>query len=277
MHDPETADRFLDIILKHTERLNWIIEDLLSLSRIERDAEKGEIPLEPGSLKEVLEAVVKECLPKAQSKDIELVCHCSDDITANINRTLLEQAIANLVDNAVKYSDAGKTVTIEILKTPTEIAIKVADQGCGIPKEHLNGFSRGSIVWIRPEAEKSGEPDSDCPLSSTSPMRTAEPSRWRARREEAAYFRSICPRRGPDEKALDWTGRRQANRPPSRLPYHNLGIRQETRRNLWCSKSRLLHLDRGYPSDPACLLRRSSTIPEVLVGFVPERSLREVT
>jgi two-component system, OmpR family, phosphate regulon sensor histidine kinase PhoR len=44
----------------------------------------------------------------------------------------------NLVDNAVKYSDPGKTVTIESLKTSSEIVIKVVDQGCGIPKEHLN-------------------------------------------------------------------------------------------------------------------------------------------
>jgi two-component system phosphate regulon sensor histidine kinase PhoR len=138
IRDPETAERFLDIIIKHTDRLNWIIEDLLSLSRIERDAEKGEIPLEPGSLKEVLEAVIKECAPKAQSKNIELICDCAEDMTANINRTLLEQAIVNLVDNAVKYSDSGKTVTIESVKTPDEIAVKVVDQGCGIPKDHLN-------------------------------------------------------------------------------------------------------------------------------------------
>lgn len=138
IHDPETAERFLDIIIKHTERLNWIIEDLLSLSRIERDSEKGEIPLEPGSLKDVMEAVVKECVPKAQSKDIELVYRCTEEITASMNRTLLEQAIVNLVDNAVKYSDPGKTVTIESLKTSSEIVIKVVDQGCGIPKEHLN-------------------------------------------------------------------------------------------------------------------------------------------
>jgi two-component system, OmpR family, phosphate regulon sensor histidine kinase PhoR len=137
IHDPETADRFLDIILKHTERLNWIIEDLLSLSRIERDGEKGGIPLESGPLKDVLEAVVKECAPKAQSKDIELVCSCPADITAKINPTLLEQAIANLVDNAVKYSDPGKNVIIESIKTPSEVTIRVTDQGCGIPRDHL--------------------------------------------------------------------------------------------------------------------------------------------
>lgn len=137
IHDPETAGRFLDIIIKHTDRMTFIIEDLLSLSRIEQDAEKGEIPLAPGSLEDVLEAVVKQCSPKAQSKGITVVCNCEKDMTANINQTLLEQAIVNLADNAVKYSDPGKTVTIECLRTPSEITIKVIDQGCGIPKEHL--------------------------------------------------------------------------------------------------------------------------------------------
>jgi two-component system phosphate regulon sensor histidine kinase PhoR len=135
--DPETAMRFLDIIIKHTDRMNFIIEDLLSLSRIEQDAEKGEILLARGSLKAVLEAVVKQCGPKAQSKGIEVVCDCSEDLTTKINSTLLEQAIVNLVDNAVKYSDPGKTVTIECQKTSREIIVRVIDQGCGIPKEHL--------------------------------------------------------------------------------------------------------------------------------------------
>ncbi|HMK35933.1 MAG TPA: ATP-binding protein [Desulfomonilaceae bacterium] len=138
IRDTETAERFLEIILKHTDRLNSIIEDLLSLSRIERDTEKGEVPLQAGSVNDVLDAVIRDCSKKAEAKSIELVCRCSDSITANINSVLLEQAILNLVDNAIKYSDPGKTVTIEALSTPRETVIKVGDQGCGIPKEHLN-------------------------------------------------------------------------------------------------------------------------------------------
>ncbi|MGB6065381.1 MAG: ATP-binding protein [Desulfomonilaceae bacterium] len=138
LRDPEHAERFLDIIIKHTDRLSAIVNDLLSLSRIERDSEKGEIAVQNGSITEVLDAVGKACKAKAQSKNIELECEVGEEIVASINPTLLEQAIVNLVDNAVKYSESGQTVSVKVEKTSDEVVIKVVDEGCGIPREHLD-------------------------------------------------------------------------------------------------------------------------------------------
>jgi two-component system phosphate regulon sensor histidine kinase PhoR len=138
LNDPENADRFLDIVIKHTDRLSLIIEDLLSLSRIERDAEKGEIALELGSLNEVFEAVEKTCREKAQPKSIKLEYAVANDLVAEINPTLLEQAVVNLVDNAIKYSEPESSVKVEAYSTPDEIVIKVQDHGCGIPRDHLD-------------------------------------------------------------------------------------------------------------------------------------------
>lgn len=138
MKDPENAERFLDICIRHTDRLNAIIEDLLSLSRIERDAERGEVSLVLKPIQEVLDAVARACNKKAMEKDIELDFQVKSSNSANINPTLLEQAIVNLVDNAVKYSEPGKTVVVEALDHPGELVINVRDQGCGISKEHLN-------------------------------------------------------------------------------------------------------------------------------------------
>lgn len=138
LNDPENADRFLDIVIKHTDRLSLIIEDLLSLSRIERDAEKGEIAVEVGSLKEVFEAVEKTCREKAQPKSIKLEYAVENDLVAEINLTLLEQAVVNLVDNAIKYSEPESSVKLEAFRTPDEIVIKVQDHGCGIPRDHLD-------------------------------------------------------------------------------------------------------------------------------------------
>ncbi len=137
LHDPENADRFLSIILKQTDRMNMIIEDLLTLSRIERDQEQGSTRLERGRIIDVLEAVKGACLPKAEQKDIELHFSCEDAITARINARLLEQAIANLVDNAIKYSGPGSKVEVSCKLSGGEIIIEVADQGVGIEKEHL--------------------------------------------------------------------------------------------------------------------------------------------
>jgi len=136
--DPENRERFLDIILKHTNRLNMIIEDLLSLSKIEQEAERKEIHLEDAKIVNVLEAVVKTCKNVAEEKNIALRVHCDEELTGRINPTLLEQAVLNLVDNAIKYSDPGGVVHLDARATDGEIAIRVVDQGCGISREHLD-------------------------------------------------------------------------------------------------------------------------------------------
>ncbi len=136
--DSENAERFLDISIRHTDRLNAIIEDLLSLSRIERDAERGEVALEKKTVNEVLDSVAKACSKKAHEKNISLDFHTETSLSANINPTLLEQAIVNLVENAVKYSDSGKTVLITAEDYPGEVVINVKDEGCGISKEHIS-------------------------------------------------------------------------------------------------------------------------------------------
>ena len=137
IEDPENARRFLDIVIKQADRLGMIIEDLLSLSRIEQEAEKGSISLGEGSLAEVFEAVSKTCRDRAEEKAMALEWKCDPDLMAMINPTLLEQALVNLIDNAVKYSEPGKSVTLSAERKDGEIAILVRDQGFGIPREHL--------------------------------------------------------------------------------------------------------------------------------------------
>lgn len=134
--NPLDAERFLGIIHKHVNRLENIIEDLLSLSRIEKEDERGEIILEKGSVKSVLETSVLLCQSKAKEKQIKLELYCPEDILYRINTPLLEQAVVNLLDNAVKYSDEGKRVRVEALQTE-EVRIDVIDEGCGIKKDQL--------------------------------------------------------------------------------------------------------------------------------------------
>ena len=136
--DPVHAERFLDIIIAQTDRLDVIIEDLLTLSRVEQNAEKGDIVLREASIKEVVRMVVKACRFKAEEKNITLQCAGEQDFIVLVNATLLEQAIMNLVDNAIKYSEPGKTVQVAVSRENDELAIQVIDQGCGVPKEHLN-------------------------------------------------------------------------------------------------------------------------------------------
>ncbi|MBI5115189.1 PAS domain-containing protein [Candidatus Poribacteria bacterium] len=137
VRNPADAERFLRIIAKQADRLNAIVEDLLALSRIEQEAEKGEINLEKGPLKKVLDSAVLSYQAKADAKNIKIELVCGENVDTRMNAPLLQQAIENLLDNAIKYGDPHTTVRVEATKTDSEILIDVRDQGCGIPAEHL--------------------------------------------------------------------------------------------------------------------------------------------
>ena len=137
LKEPENAERFLRIIAQQTDRLNEIIDDLLSLSRIEQEAERGQIFLETRRIKGVLEEAIHICEVKAKDKEITLYLTCPEDLRARINAPLLEQAMVNLVDNAIKFSGPGSIVQVEAERVGAEVIVRVQDQGCGIPKEHL--------------------------------------------------------------------------------------------------------------------------------------------
>ncbi len=137
LHQAEDAERFLRIIAKQADRLNSIIEDLLSLSKIEQSEEAANLPLAEAPLRPVLEAVLHDCETQAADRNITVTLNCEDDLLAQINSPLLEQAVINLVDNALKYSEAGREVLLEAARGEGEIVISVRDHGCGIEKEHL--------------------------------------------------------------------------------------------------------------------------------------------
>ncbi len=137
LEDKEQSLQFLAIVLKQANRLDAIIEDLLLLSRTERGAEEQTIELEREGLAEVLRAAVEMCQKNAAKNQIRLEVECSEDLLARINAPLLEQAVMNLVDNAIKYSPAGAAVRIAAEQRQTELVIRVEDRGCGIAPKHL--------------------------------------------------------------------------------------------------------------------------------------------
>ena len=74
---------------------------------------------------------------KSQAKQIEIELRCADDIVANINMPLLEQAAVNLLDNAIKYSPSSSKIEVAAAQADEQISITVTDFGCGIDKESL--------------------------------------------------------------------------------------------------------------------------------------------
>jgi two-component system phosphate regulon sensor histidine kinase PhoR len=135
--DQASAQRFLGIVLRQVNRLDAIISDLLLLSRIERSGEDQRIETGAEPLAHVVQVARETCEKKALDKDVELVTECPDDLVAKINGPLLEQAVINLIDNAIKYSDSGSTVRVTVHREGEQAVIRVIDNGCGIAANHL--------------------------------------------------------------------------------------------------------------------------------------------
>jgi len=137
INNPAQAQRFLDIVAKHSDRLNSIIEDLLALSRIQ-EAETFETELEPSNLRSIFQTSIQACEVKARAKKISIDMDCDSELKAMVKAPLLELAMINLLDNAIKYSGQGTGVHIACAVNGQEIEIAVSDEGPGIDRKHLS-------------------------------------------------------------------------------------------------------------------------------------------
>ena len=135
--DEQKAKSFLEIIFRHSERLDAIINDLLSLSRIEKEGERNQISFQLELIQDVLQGAVYFCQTIADEKKVRIDLNCPIDLCAQVNPHLLEQAIVNLVENAIKYSPSGSTIGILAKNEGKEVVIEVSDSGPGIDPEHL--------------------------------------------------------------------------------------------------------------------------------------------
>ena len=130
--DPDEASRFLDIIANQSHRLNTIIEDLLQLSRLEQNREA--IPRTGARAEEIVGRVKAALEHRAEEKAITLVDGYRGATDIIVAENLLEQALTNLVDNAIKYCPRGTTVHIDYVRTGSDAVFAVRDSGPGIPE-----------------------------------------------------------------------------------------------------------------------------------------------
>jgi two-component system phosphate regulon sensor histidine kinase PhoR len=145
-HSQHVQD-FLEIISKQTNRLHAIVEDLLALAKIEQESDRKTVVLERGNIKAVLQGAIEACSVNAAEKGINIRLDCPDTMYAKINGPMLEQAIINLLDNALKYSKTESTVQIDAECTEKNVIINVKDKGIGIAPGHLDRlFERFYIV-----------------------------------------------------------------------------------------------------------------------------------
>jgi two-component system phosphate regulon sensor histidine kinase PhoR len=142
IEDRDNARRFLQIVVRQANRLDAIVDDLLTLSRIEDRADKNEIVLVAGEVGPVLEGALQTCAVHADEKNIIVQIECDEELSAPINPPLLEQAVINLLTNAIAYSPQGSLITLRSAGSRNTrgeewVHLSVSDNGPGIAKEHL--------------------------------------------------------------------------------------------------------------------------------------------
>jgi len=136
-NDTKKSESFLKIIDKNVNRMIELINDLLALSRLER-LQGTNIQFEKQHMSTLIRGAVNTCHIGIKKKNIIVSIDCPEELTAVVDPILMEQAVINLVDNAVKYSQENKPVAIKVSSRDAFIDIVIEDNGCGIEKEHLS-------------------------------------------------------------------------------------------------------------------------------------------
>jgi two-component system phosphate regulon sensor histidine kinase PhoR len=135
-HNPEVAERFLKIIERNAQRLDLLIQDLLTISALESGRMK--LNLQTVDLHTLAEKVLNDLHSKAEDRGATLLNHLPS-LLALVDANRLDQVLANLVDNAIKYGRIQGQVTIGGRSTEAGmIEVFVSDDGPGIPTEALD-------------------------------------------------------------------------------------------------------------------------------------------
>ncbi len=136
-------------------RMQSLVEDLLSLSRLE--GRQVEVHREPVALAGLVRELFGNLAPLARAAEVELEADLAEGLTLTTDRTLLEMALRNLVDNAIRYNRSGGRVAVRGAAAGGEAVLEVADTGEGIPAVHLDRiFERFYRVDPHRSREKGG-------------------------------------------------------------------------------------------------------------------------
>jgi signal transduction histidine kinase len=132
---PEVLREALMDSLEESERIASMLNAIMDIS--EADAGMMKLHLGKFNLSKLIEEVVELYHYVAEEKDVRIHTSCAKDLYLTVDANRIRQALANVLDNAVKYTPPGGRVDVEVLKKQDEIVITVRDTGTGIPPEEL--------------------------------------------------------------------------------------------------------------------------------------------
>lgn len=134
--DPKTEEKGMEVIIRESERLSGLVEELLDFSRLQNG--RMRLMVSRIDLLAELDEVVYLFTDRAKTEMKELLYEDSPSLApvyGDVNR--LRQVFVNIIDNALKYTEAGGKITVSSQNFGTQIRVMVSDTGCGIPAEHL--------------------------------------------------------------------------------------------------------------------------------------------
>ena len=138
LDDRKDAEHFIKIISKHTERLHTLISDILNLSGIEQKLKKKDVSMEMFSIETLIEDVITMYQGKIDANGITLEVNFANNIELNANKQLIELAVSNLLDNAIKYNKENGYIRIKVERLEKSILISVKDSGIGIEQKNIS-------------------------------------------------------------------------------------------------------------------------------------------
>lgn len=141
LHDEENNTRFLQKIDAHVERLSVLVQDLLSLARIE--AHENALPAVPNQWSEIVEALVARYESNLKRRGLNCTIACDEKVNVLGDAEAMTQVLENLFANAMKYTPSPGEITIKISKDNGRGVLEVIDTGIGIPEsDHERIFER---------------------------------------------------------------------------------------------------------------------------------------
>jgi signal transduction histidine kinase len=154
--DPEEKLLFLTTALKHSERLSKLVSELFELAKL--DSSETKAVFEPFHLEELVRDIVQKLNLEVQKKNINIQIESPHDPPfAYADIGLIERALQNLIDNAIKYTEDGGEINIILTQKEDNICVQVIDSGCGISEEDIpNIFDRFYSVKARGKDDAGG-------------------------------------------------------------------------------------------------------------------------
>ena len=135
LHDQKALESFLNIILKESNRLQTLTNDLLELSRIEQDAFR--LTIANVNMNALINEIVVSLAKKAENKGIELLISGAENTIVEADQSRIQQIFVNLISNAISYTPPSGKVKIVIDETTEYVGISIEDTGIGLSKNEI--------------------------------------------------------------------------------------------------------------------------------------------